>query len=441
MTASSNCELPRPWTAGSILSRAVLLFAAATWASCGDKAPAEKGHGHSHDEHGAEEAGHGEESHEGHSGEVTLAASAIEQYGIRIETVGQRTLVPTVRVPAQVAFNREAIAHVGSPVRGRVSELLVKLGDEVKRGDELLIIESPELGEAQSEYLQKRAFAKTAGPIVELSKDAFERAQGLLEKSQGITLTEVQKREGEYRTAEAELRNAETAAQAARNRLSLLGMNSDAITRLEESGTLDPRFTVTASIDGQIIEREATLGELVGPDRERLLAIADMSKLWVLGKVPEAKLRQVLVGRKARLLFGTEGSHWCEGRVVYISPSLDLRTRTVDVRIEAEDRHPELRPGIFAQAEIELAPETETAAKEQLVVPEGAVMAMEGETAVFVPVEGEEGTFAKRVVAVGESVGGFRPVFSGLALGERVVVSGTFLLKAELGKGSAAHEH
>lgn len=421
----------------------LLLLTTAFLAGCGDKPAGKKGHDHDHDhghEEGEEEA-HGEDEHGGHSDEVTLSASAIEHYGIRIEKASARTLVPTVRVPAQVAFNRESIAHVGSPARGRVSVLLAKLGQEVKRGDKLLVIESPELGEAQSDYLQKRAFAKTAAPIVELSKSSFERAEGLLQKSQGITLTEVQKREGEYRTAEAELRNAETAAQAARNRLALLAMSAEAIARLEETGTLDPRFTVTAPIDGQVVEREATLGELVGPERERLLSLADMSRLWVFAKVPEAKLREVAVGAKARLLLGTEGDHWCEGEVVYVSPSLDFRTRTVDVRIEAQDRHPGLRPGIFAQAEIELAREAEAAPKEQLAVPDSAVLTMEGESIVFVPVEGEEGTFAKRVISAGESVGGFRPVFAGLALGEPFVASGTFLLKAELGKGSAAHEH
>jgi multidrug efflux pump subunit AcrA (membrane-fusion protein) len=327
---------------------------------CGDKPAAPKGdehghdeHGHDHDEHGHEhedggheEADHdadGEEegghAHEEHGDEVSFSSSAIQHYGIRTEAASARVLVPTVQVPAQVAFNREGIAHVGSPVRGRVAELSVKLGQEVTRGETLLIVESPELGEAQSEYLQKRALVSTAGPIVVLLKDAYERARGLLEKSQGITLTEVQKREAEYRTAEAELRNAETAERAVRNRLSLLAMTPDAIKRLEDTGALDPRFMITASISGQVIEREATLGELVGPDRERLLSLADMTKLWVLAKVPEAKLNQIVVGAKARLLLGTAEDHRCEGKVVYVSPSLDHRTRTADVRIEAEDRH------------------------------------------------------------------------------------------------------
>lgn len=429
---------------------------------CGDKPAAPKGDGHGHDEHGHdhdehghehedgghEEADHdaegeeeGEHAHEEHGDEVSFSSSAIQHYGIRTEAASARVLVPTVQVPAQVAFNREGIAHVGSPVRGRVAELSVKLGQEVTRGETLLIVESPELGEAQSEYLQKRALVSTAGPIVVLLKDAYERARGLLEKSQGITLTEVQKREAEYRTAEAELRNAETAERAVRNRLSLLAMTPDAIKRLEDTGALDPRFTITAPISGQVIEREATLGELVGPDRERLLSLADMTKLWVLAKVPEAKLNQIVVGAKARLLLGTAEDHRCEGKVVYVSPSLDHRTRTADVRIEAEDRHPELRPGIFAQAEIELSMSPGAANSEVLAVPDEAVMNVEGATCVFVSVQGEEGTFAKRVVSVGEAIGGFRPVFTGLAAGENVVVSGTFLLKAELGKGSAAHEH
>jgi cobalt-zinc-cadmium efflux system membrane fusion protein len=222
------------------------------------------------------------------------------------------------------------------------------------------VIESPELGEAQSEYLQKRAFAKDGRAdrrSVQETRSNGPRA--LLEKSQGITLTEVQKREGEYRTAEAELRNAETAEQMPRAIDSpCSAMNCRGNCAARRTGTLDPRFTVTAPISGQVVEREATLGELVGPDRERLLAIADMSKLWVSRQSSRSKAPP----RVSRIEGTTccsalRRDHWCEGKVVYVSPSLDLRTRTVDVRIEAEDRHPELRPGIFAQAEIELAPE------------------------------------------------------------------------------------
>jgi cobalt-zinc-cadmium efflux system membrane fusion protein len=136
-----------------------------------------------------------------HTDEVKLTAEAVERYGVKAEAAQLWVLKPTVVTPARVAFNTEAMAHVGSPLRGRAVEVKVRLGDMVKAGQELVIIESPELGEAQADYLQKKTAVQTAGPAVDLSKIAWERAKGLYEQSQGISLTEVQRREAEYKAA------------------------------------------------------------------------------------------------------------------------------------------------------------------------------------------------------------------------------------------------
>ncbi len=375
-----------------------------------------------------------------HADEVTLSPEALRAEGIVIERAALRELRPTFRVPARVAFNGDRMAHVGSPVRGRAAELLVKLGDEVEQGAALLVIDSPELGEAQSDYLQKRSAAETAVPAVDLARNAYERGKALHENQQGLALTEVQKREAELRAAQATLRAAETAEQAARNRLLLLGMTEEAAGRLDETSQIDPRITVRAPIAGQVIEREVTLGELVNPEREALLVLADLSHLWILADVPETRLREVAVGAWACVLLGTTEGHECAGQVAWISPAVDPETRTVRVRIEASDRHDELRPGVFAQAEIASTAE-EGALQRVLAVPDSALQLVEGQTSIFVPVAGEPGTFARRKVLVGRAVGGFVPLHSGLAEGEEYVARGAFILKAELGKGSAEHDH
>jgi membrane fusion protein, heavy metal efflux system len=391
---------------------------------------------------GAESDGHAVEHDDGldeHAAdEVTLATEAIERYGVRVEPASRRVLTATIRAPAQVHFNSEGMAHVGIPVQGRVAELRVRLGDEVKKGDPLLVVESAELGEAQSEYLQRRSATANAEPAVDLARNGHERAKVLYDKNQGIALTEVQKREAEFRVAVAALAGAGAAEEAARNRLRLLGMSDEALARLAETGTIDPHFTVLAPIQGQVIEREATLGELVGPEREALLRLADMTKLWVIADVPETNLGDLALGARARVLLGSAGDHWCPGTISFISPALNPATRTVQVRIEPTDRHQELRPGVFAQAEIELggaAPEL------VLAIPEAATQLVDGTLAVFVPVPGEERTFAKRAVVVGDAVGGYLPVISGLVEGELLVVEGSFILKAELGKSTAEHQH
>jgi cobalt-zinc-cadmium efflux system membrane fusion protein len=383
-------------------------------------------------------------SQEQHVDEVKLTDDAIARYGVRTQAAQLRVLRPTLHAPARVGFNTEAMAHVGSPLRGRITEVKVRVGDPVKAGQDLAIVESPELGEAQADYLQRGVAVQTAGPAVDLYEVAWERAQGLYEKSQGISLTEVQKREAEYKAAVAALRAAESARTAAANKLQMLGMARAAVETLATTGEVIPRYTIRAAIDGVVVQREVTLGELVSPDREYLMVLADATKLWVLADVPEAELLRVQPGARAWISVGTldaaTGKRF-EGTVAFLSPFVDPTTRTAQVRIEVPMTELGLRPGMFAQAEIVEVDPDETAPTAVVAVPEEGIQTVEGGPALFVPVPGEPNTFQKRAVTIGRAVGGLIPVYSGLNEGELYVSTGSFILKAELGKGSAAHQH
>lgn len=400
------------------------------------------GSGDGREASGTEESHEEGEHHPGeHADEVHLAPEAIARHGVAVEKAQLRRLQPTFVAPARVGFNTEAMAHVGSPVRGRAIDIKVRLGTTVKPGDELLVVESPELGEAQSDFLTKRTAVETAAPPVELAKTAWDRAKGLYESSQGISLTEVQRREAEYKVAVAQQKAAQAAALAAENRLHLLGMAQDAVEALAASGEVVPRLTIRAPIAGEVVEREITLGELVGPEREALLVLADMAAPWILAHVPEARLRDVALGAAAWVKVGALDAPRHEGTVTFVSPTVDPATRTTEVRIEVRDMGAALRPGMFAQAEICATGPPGADPVPVVAVPEAAVQTVEGGPAVFVPVPDEENTFAKRAVQVGRAVAGLVPVYSGLAEGEPYVASGSFILKAELGKASAAHEH
>jgi cobalt-zinc-cadmium efflux system membrane fusion protein len=196
------------------------------------------------------------------------------------------------------------------------------------------------------------------------------------------------------------------------------------------------RSSILAPIAGQVVQREVTLGELVNAERDALLVLADLSTLWVLADVPEGRMSAVRVGAEARVkVAGSDRP--LAGKVTYVAPSLDAETRTVSVRIELP-HHSSLRPGMFARAEIVAAAD---GGEPVVAVPEASIQTIEGRPSVFVPVKGEAGAFAVRAVKVGPATGGFVPVFEGLAEGEPVVTGGTFILKAELGKSGAGHEH
>jgi cobalt-zinc-cadmium efflux system membrane fusion protein len=390
-----------------------------------------------HDDHGHDDHGH---DHHDHAGEVKLTAEAVRNHGIRVAPAAKVALVSTLVAPARVAFNAEAMAHVGAPVEGRAVEIKARVGAAVRKGDELVVVESPALGEAQSDYLQKRTALAVAEAAVEPARRSAERAQKLHELNQGIALGEVQRREAEVKSAEGAVQSAQAALTAAQHRLNLLGMDESAIEELAASSRIDPKYVVRAPIGGHVIEREVTLGELVSPDKESLLILADLTSPWVLADIPEARLADITIGTPACVQVAGSTID-VDGKITYIAPALDPNTRTGQVRIEVPDQNGQLRPGMFARAELSLQNTSPGGSAKVLAIPEQAVQTIEGKTVVFVPVKDEPNTFASKPVTIGRPAGGMVPVRSGIDEGDSIVVAGTFILKAELGKGEAAHEH
>lgn len=381
--------------------------------------------GDAHDDHGDE-----------HTDEVKLPEAAIRQAGIRVEKARLRSLTASVVAPARVSFNTDAMAHVGSVVEGRVVEIKVRVGDRVKKDDVLLVVESPELGRSQSAYIQRRTEADVAAAAVAPSKDAYDRAKKLFDESQGIALSEVQKRDVEYRAAVGVKATSGAALQAAENELHLLGFTQEGMKKLIETGEINSLYEIRSSIGGQVIEREVTLGELVSPEKEKLMIVADTSTCWVWADVPEARLGEMGVGSKADLTVVALPGQRMSGEVSLVSAEVDPNTRSARVRIAVENRNDKLKPGMFARV-ILFAAQGEAV----LAIPEDAVQTLEGAPSIFVPVEGEPNTFARREVSVGKPVSGYVLVTSGLKENEMFVVSGTFILKAEFGKSEAKHEH
>ncbi|MCC7292779.1 MAG: efflux RND transporter periplasmic adaptor subunit [Phycisphaerales bacterium] len=406
--------------------------------------PAHDPAGHAHEAATAEsshEHGESEPAPSGHVDEIKLTAEAVKRHGIEVAAAEQHRLKPTFVAPAQVGFNAEAIAHVGSWLPGRVQELRVRLGDVVNKGDVLLVVESPELGEAQSEFLQKRIIAQTGVSTVELAKSGLDRASRLYDLNKSIPLDEVQKRELEFKSAQALQLAAQSAALAAENKLHLMGMDQAAVQQLEESGEVNPRMNILAPLAGRVVEREVTLGELVSPEKEALIVLADTTTLWVLADVPDARLHEVSLGAASWIRSDTLSGHKHPGQVSYISPMVDPRTRSAQVRVAVQCEHGTLCPGMFVQVEITATNPADPDPAPRVAVPEDAIQTVEGLPSVFVPVPGESNTFSPRPVVLGKPVAGMVPVYSGLAEGESFVKGGTFILKAELGKGAAAHEH
>jgi cobalt-zinc-cadmium efflux system membrane fusion protein len=363
--------------------------------------------------------------------EVHLTKDAVEEAKIAAEPATKRVLIPTLAVVARVAFNSEAVARIGAPVAGRAVEPRVRLGDAVKKDDPLIIVESTDLGEAQGDYLLKRTAAEAAEAAVEPARIAYDRGKALFEKQQGIAQSELEKRHADLVAAQATLRAAQAAAAAAKNKLVLMGMSTSALGDLEKDGKIEPRYTIRSPIAGQVIQFDLSLNQLVGPDKELPLTVADVGKLWVLADIPEAQYSQVRAGAAARLSVAALPDEHFQGKVTLLAPAIDAATRTVQARIEADNSKGLLRPGMFARAEIDLP---RAGNEPVLALPSDAVQLLDGQTIVFVPVEHEEGKFKRQDVKAGPPVGGWTPILSGLKEGEKVVTQGAFILRAQLAK-------
>lgn len=375
--------------------------------------------------------------HDDHVDEVTLTPQAIKRWNITLAKAQKATLTNHISVPARVSYNLEAIAHVGSLASGKVAALHARVGEQVKQGQPLCEIMSPELGQAQSDFLLKQSAINAVHASLRVAQTLHENARKLHEQSQGIALSEVQKREVDVLALQGSLQSAQGSRDAASNLLTLLGMNDADVVTLAKTGKINPSVIITSPITGRIIERFASLGESIGPDHDALFVVADMSTFWVLADVPEFFASQIQLGAAASIWPVSEEPASIQSKVRYIASELAQQTRTLAMRLEIPGDEPSLRPGMFVKVELT----THSNDKPVLAIADSGVQMVENQTSVFVPVQGEPNTFAKRVVKLGQATGRQRAVLEGLVEGESYVITGSFILKADLGKAGAAHEH
>ncbi|MEZ6038389.1 MAG: efflux RND transporter periplasmic adaptor subunit [Planctomycetota bacterium] len=369
---------------------------------------------------------------------VRLTAASAARHGIADEAAALHVLRRHLVAPARVAFDADRTAHVGCALRGRVASVNGSLGAAVAAGDPLFSVDSPELGEAQLELLQRSAALEAAAPKVAFAEQSYLAAKAVFDESQGIAEAEVLRREAEFKAAAAAVRQAEVAVAAARDRLQLLGMQLDEVEAMLRSGAVSPRLVVRAPFAGTIVARDVTLGELVAPDRAMLMTIADTSVLWVLAAVPESRLGDAVAGADAQVLFDASPLP-VAGTVELVPPTVDATTRCAEVRIVVETPPAQLRAGMFVSARIAV-PLSEADRGGVLAVPEQAVQSVDGHAVVFVPVAGEAHAWRMRQIEVGRAVEGYVPVRAGLRAGERVVTTGSFVLEAQATMGGAGDE-
>lgn len=326
---------------------------------------------------------------------------------ITIAPLANHPIADVLRVAGQVDFDEQRIARIGSTVTGRVLEVKKHLGNAVQAGDVLAILNSAELGQAQLAYLKARSQAA-------LEQRNVERAKLLL-SADVIGTAELQRRENALEMAQAEHR-------AAADQLKVLGMSASSLQRIAQTGNIDSLKPVTATTGGIVVERNVTQGQVVTPS-EPMFTVADLGHLWVVAEVPEQQAAGAKTGQAVAIEIPALGGEQVQGRLIYISDTVNPQTRTVLVRTAVENKQRRLKPAMLATMLIA------TAAVPRPAIPAAAVVRENNQDYVFLQIK--PGQFKLTEVRLAPEVNGLRPVTSGLKLGDPVVIDGAFHLNNE----------
>ncbi|MBL8958331.1 MAG: efflux RND transporter periplasmic adaptor subunit [Gemmatimonadetes bacterium] len=328
---------------------------------------------------------------------VTLSSDQARRIGVTYAPVALQALSREVRTAGQVSVDETRQSAVGSRVDGWVETLHADFtGRAVRRGEPLLSLYSPMLVALQEELLLARRLQATV-------------AGG---------------------TPEA-LANARDLVEAARNRLALLEIPSQMVARIEDGGRAERTVTLYAPASGVVVEKNVTPGQRVMAG-DLLFRVADLSTVWVEGEVYEQDLRAVRIGQLVTAEFDAlPGERW-SGRISWVAPTLSLETRTARVRVEMANRGLRLKPGMAAVLTIAGAA---SGAAPVMVVPRNAVLVTGERSLVFV--KRADGRLEPRQVTIGATTHEMVEILRGVALGDTVVATGTFLVDAESNLGTA----
>lgn len=343
------------------------------------------------------------------SREVTLSAELAKRARLKTEKVEKRSLSPTLKLVGSVNFDADNVADVGGRIEGRITRMLVSIGDKVQKGDALVEIESNALGEAMADLLSARANLIAADNHAQRETDLGER--------QLSSAPVVERAKAAAKALRAESRGAE-------QRLLAMGLTQADLAALD-NGAAPRRITLRAPIAGEVIERYAVLGQVVNPTHP-ILRIADLSSLWVELDVFERDLANVAEGNKVEIVSETHPGMVFGGAVSYVDATIDVSTRAARVRIEVLNPERLLRPGQFVHARLMTAGE----ARDAMNIPRRAVTRVDGETTVFLVIGQDR--YVARSVETGPATGEYIEIVRGLLEGDELVTEGAFVLKSEL---------
>ncbi|MFC1554743.1 efflux RND transporter periplasmic adaptor subunit [candidate division KSB1 bacterium] len=349
-------------------------------------------------------------AHQAEADAVVLDAATQELIGLETSKAVFADLEEAFPVPGKILTNENKEVHINTLIPGRVHEFMVNLGDRVKAGQQLICIESLELGQKRAEY--QRALAE-----LELSNSEYARKKNLYDQEAGS--------ERQLLEAEAAKKAAEINTDYAFRMLKLTGLRDEEVAEPPNDHDAIEACSVhlVTPIDGVVIEREVRKGEQIEPGT-CLFKIIDNSSVWIEADVFEKDLSSLKMGGTIKIKVPAYPDKTFEGKIFYIGSVLNEVTRTVKIRSEVSNRDLLLKPGMFAEIDVI------TGVRENvLAVPAEAVLTDDNQNYVFLK-EGDE--FHRHIVELGYKSGGLVQILAGIPDDAEVVVKGNYQLKSRL---------
>ncbi len=354
---------------------------------------------------------------------VQISPESQKEVGIAVQAADLHNLRDTLSATGTVSEDPLRVAHIRPLARGLIEKSYVHLGDRVSKGDPLVEYDNIELGIAIGEYQTAQAELQRSLTDLEIKKTILDRGKEML-KVGAIARTTYDIREAEYKDAEAKATGSRATVAKIVEQIHRFGWTDQDLANLpskQGSGHTISHSVLKAPSSGIVTTYHASIGEVVEPSTE-LLALTDMSSLWVLADVFEKDLAHVQTGKAVQVRVASYPGRVFKGKITYVADTIEPKTRTAKVRCVVENTSGLLKLEMFATIEIPV-----DRSNSVLVVPDSAIQEIDGKPVVFVRTSGRE--FRKHEVQTGTTSGGYTEIRSGLKAGDPVATQGSFVIK------------
>jgi cobalt-zinc-cadmium efflux system membrane fusion protein len=364
---------------------------------------------------------HSEVSSQSRKGLQRYTPTPAEWASLTIRPVTERAFRAEHVTEGKVAVDEDRSTPVFSPYAGRVTKLLARPGDSVTQGQPLFVIEAADMVQAQNDLIGAMTGLNKARSALDLAQLQHKRAKDLFE-GKAVPLKDYQQAEATLIQAQNDLRSTQTALEAARNKLRILGFTDEAISTFQEKGRINPETTIFSPIAGTVVQRKIGPGQFVNSGAsDPVFVIGDLSTVWLTAFVRETDASNVSVGQEIVFNVLALPGRALKARINYVAAAIDPATRRLLVRATIDNKDGRLKPEMFANVTIYSAGDHPA-----IGVPKQALI-YEGDQ-VRVWVAHEDKSIELRYIKPGLSNGDLVEVEGNLKPGEQIVIKGSLFI-------------